>query len=79
MNAHITLFEAKIGDEGLQLEVWEHCDRRGEFIVSIERHGMNEMTTNSATELRLLGESLRLAGIRAQEAAQNPPARITRF
>ena len=70
MDAHNTLFEAKIGDEGLRLEVWEHIDHRGEFIVSITRHGLSEMTTNSATELRLLGESLRLAGILAQEGGK---------
>ena len=67
MDAHNTLFEAEIGDEGLRLEVWEHIDHRGELIVSITRNGLSEMTTNSATELRLLGESLRLAGIRVQE------------
>ena len=41
MDAHNTLFEAEIGDEGLRLEVWEHCDHRGEFIVSITRNGLS--------------------------------------
>lgn len=70
MPAHITLFEADIGAEGLHMEVWEHCDGRGKFIISIQRDGLSEMTMNSATELRLAGEALRLAGIRAQSQCE---------
>ena len=54
MSEHREICDRNIGDDGLRLRVWEHCNHKGDMNVSVSRHGMSEgvMTPD---ELRLLG------------------------
>lgn len=57
MIGHRKVFDGKIGDNGLALLVWEHCDHKGALNVSISRHGATEEAMTSE-ELKALGARL---------------------
>ena len=57
------VFESEIGDDGLKMFVQIHPDDPRRPILVIQRDGTNERELNSATELRILGEAIRLAGL----------------
>lgn len=59
--------ESTISNDGLTLAVYEHDDSPGEYVICTQRHGMSERICRTATEVRLLGDSLRLAGLRLLE------------
>ena len=64
------LFESRIGAQGLSVRVWSHDDDPTAVCLDITRHGVTESRLNDATELRLLGEAIHLAGLRLQQEGE---------
>jgi hypothetical protein len=66
------VFESAIGDpkDGLLIFVQIHPDYPTAPLLTIQRHGINEKCFNSGTELRLVGEAIRLAGLKLMEEGQ---------
>lgn len=67
LKAMNTLFEANIGTAGLRLLIKEHADAPGEFLIDLQRHGLPESNCQTTTELRLMGEAIRLAAMKIGE------------
>jgi len=61
------LFDSTIGADNLRVLVSQHEDEPATPILTIERDGMKEQLFKDATELRLCGEAIRLAGLRLIE------------
>jgi len=61
------LFDSIIGSENLRVLVSVHELEPATPLLTIERGGMSEYAFKDATELRLCGEAIRLAGIRLME------------
>ena len=67
MSEHRTIYDGPVGDNGLNVRVWEHCDHKGDMNLSVTRHGISEGVM-TPTELKALGARLIYT---AQEEIQN--------
>jgi len=63
---NLIFFEAEIGDNGLKFEARYSANGNG-IITFITRHGVDDSFLQDAVELRLLGEAVRVAGLKAVE------------
>ena len=55
------LWRTTVGDDGLEVALIQGTDNK--LHLSITRHDVMTKTFNDATEVRILGEAIRLAGL----------------
>jgi hypothetical protein len=71
MSAEV-LWAATIGDDGLEVALSRV--EKGRLQLTITRYDMPTKRLNDATELRILGEAIRLAGLSQLEQDKKEPA-----